>query len=424
MKYVSTRHASPAVSFSEALERGLAPDGGLYVPEVHPHIDAKSLGDGLPLPELAERVLAPYMAGDPLAAHLKAICRGAFSFEIPLRPLKSQTAVLELFHGPTCAFKDVGARFLAECLALMPRPQGLDRLVLVATSGDTGSAVGAAFHRRPGFEVAILFPKGRISPRQEKQLTGWGDNVRAYAVRGTFDDCQKLVKVAFNDETLRRRRSLVSANSINIGRLIPQQVYFAAASLEYHRRFGAVPGFVVPTGNLGNGMACLWAKRAGVPIGTVMLATNANRSIPDYFTSGEWRAQPTVSTLANAMDVGNPSNVERLLHLYPKGKGMKEDVQSMSVSDAEIRRTITSGPADYGEIWCPHTATAVQAREKFGTPHWIVVATASPAKFESIVEPLIKKPVPLPPALAALLGRPSHATEISPDLSELTKIVP
>ncbi|MDQ3804815.1 MAG: pyridoxal-phosphate dependent enzyme, partial [Acidobacteriota bacterium] len=254
MKYVSTRSSSPALGLSAAVQASLAPDGGLYVPEQFPAFAARDF-DGLEsLPEIAERFLRPFFEGDELAPHLGAVCREAFSFAVPLSELDETTAVLELFHGPTAAFKDVGARFLAACVSRLPGR----RTVLVATSGDTGGAVAAAFHGRTGVEVVILFPLGLVSPRQQQQLTCWGGNVRAFAVRGDFDACQRVVKLAFADREWGRAKGLLSANSINLGRLLPQAAYHAAAGLWYLRRRGARPGLVVPTGNLGNAVAGFW----------------------------------------------------------------------------------------------------------------------------------------------------------------------
>src|SRR4029079_5643824 len=219
-------------------------------------------------------------------------------------------SVLELFHGPTAAFKDFGARFLAACLARIRTDNSRPLNILVATSGDTGGAVAAAFHRRPGVLVSVLFPKGLVSPTQEQQLTCWGDNVRSYRVNGTFDDCQRLVKEAFVDPGLKSRFELSSANSINLGRLLPQAVYYAATSLAVHREHGVAPDFVIPSGNLGNSVACVWARQLGLPIGRIVLAHNANRTVPDFLQSGEWRPRPSVATLASAMAGGTPSNME------------------------------------------------------------------------------------------------------------------
>ena len=416
MRYLSTRDPAHSATLSEAIGRGLAPDGGLYVPESFPAFgDAEFAGAGS-LPEVAARLLAPFFAGDALAPALDDICREAFDFPVPLNPLRGSTAVLELFHGPTAAFKDVGARFLAGCLSRIAADDPRPLTLLVATSGDTGGAVAAAFHGRPGVEVAVLFPAGMVSPRQEKQLTSWGGNVRAFAVHGDFDACQRLVKSAMADPDLRARRRLSSANSINVGRLLPQMAYYAWASLEYRARHGAEPGFVVPSGNLGNAAAAVWARRCGLPVREVVLATNDNPAVSAFFGGTPWTPHPTLATLATAMNVGSASNMERLLHLFGGEAETRAALRALRVDDEEIRRVIREGPAAWGELWDPHTAVAVAARERLGTPHWIVVSTAHPAKFEGVVEPLIGRPVPIPPDLARLLDRPGHAEEIEPEL--------
>jgi threonine synthase len=415
MKYVSTRAQSPPLGLSEAVQTGLAPDGGLYVPERFPEFKAEDFEGLDSLADIARKFLAPFFEDDKLSVHLPDICREAFDFPVPLVELDETTALLELFHGPTAAFKDVGARFLAACVSLLPGR----RTVLVATSGDTGGAVAAAFAGRANVEVVILYPKGLVSPRQEKQLTCWGAGVRAFAVRGDFDDCQRVVKAAFADRGLNRARGLLSANSINLGRLLPQAAYHAAAGLWYLRRRGARAGFVVPTGNLGNAVAAFWARAAGLPVREIALAANANRAVPDYFDSGAWGPRPTVRTLANAMDVGNPSNVERLLHLHPNFDELKSIARAFTVSDEEIERTISEEAARGGRVFDPHTAAAVRVRALLGSPHWVVVATAHPAKFESIVEPLVGREIETPPALAELLDKESACVEIEPTLEAL-----
>lgn len=417
MRYVSTRAASPPLGLSAATQTSLAPDGGLYVPEQFPAFNVEDF-DGLEaLPDIARKFLAPFFDGDSLAPHLSDICREAFSFPVTLNELDETTAVLELFHGPTAAFKDVGARFLASCVSRLPGR----RTVLVATSGDTGGAVAAAFHGRPNVEVVIIFPKGMVSPRQEKQLTCWGGNVRAFAVRGDFDDCQRIVKAAFSNRELNRAKGLLSANSINLGRLLPQAAYHAAASLWYLRRRGARAGLIIPTGNLGNAVAAFWARASGLPIREIVLATNANRAVPDYFSSAVWQPRPTVRTLANAMDIGNPSNMERLLQLQPDLTRLKQIAAAFSVTDDEIARTIAEEAARHGRVWCPHTAAAVHVRVRLAPPHWIIVATAHPAKFESIVEPLARRQVDAPLALAELLHKTSVCEEIEPDMDALAE---
>jgi threonine synthase len=279
--------------------------------------------------------------------------------------------------------------------------------------------VAAAFHGKPGFEVLILFPEGKVSARQQKQLTAWGGNVHAFAVRGSFDDCQRIAKSAFADPWWKAHRSLVSANSINLGRLLPQAAYYAAASLWYQRKRGSTPTIIVPSGNLGNATGALWAKRTGLPIGKVVLATNSNRAVTQYFESGKWKAYPTVVTLANAMDVGDPSNMERISHLYPDLVSLRRDVDAVMVSDDDIRQAIVESQTRWNKTWCPHTATAAYAHHAYEGSPCILVATAHAAKFESIVEPLLKKKVEIPPALNALLSRPSQVKVIEPSLSAL-----
>jgi len=416
MRFRSTRSAQPTLGLSEAMLTSLAPDGGLYVPENFPEFAVEDFGGLESWRDVGERVLAPFFEGDALGAHLAEICSEAFNFPLPLRELDETTAVLELFHGPTAAFKDVGARFLAACVSRLPGR----RTVLVATSGDTGGAVAAAFHGRPDVRVRILFPRGKVSPRQQQQLTCWGDNVRAFAVRGDFDDCQRVVKTAFADRAWAESQGLLSANSINLGRLLPQTVYYAAASLRYLRRRGERPGFVVPAGNLGNAVAAFWARRMGLPVREIALAANANRAVPDYFDSGSWAARPTVATLANAMDVGNPSNAERLFDLHPDFEELRHIARAFSFTDDEIERAIReAASARPPEVWDPHTATAVIARARLGTPHWVVVSTAHPAKFESVVEPLVNRPVEVPACLAELFDRPARFDELEPTFEAL-----
>jgi threonine synthase len=416
MRYLSTRGDSPPATISVAVARGIAPDGGLYVPEEFPRLAAEELEGADSLAGVAERLLAPFFAGDPLRPALGEICREAFTFPVPLKELRDRTAVLELFHGPTAAFKDVGARFLAAVLSRVAGEDARPLTILVATSGDTGGAVAAAFHGRPGVEVAVLYPDGMVSPRQEKQLTAWGGNVRAFAVRGDFDACQRVVKDAMADPALRAARRLSSANSINVGRLLPQMVYYAWAALEYRRRHGAAPGFVVPSGNVGNATAAMWAVRVGMPIREVVLATNANRALTAFASGGAWTPHPTVATLASAMDVGNPSNMERILHLFGGEDACRGALRAEPVDDDEIRRVIREGPAAWGEVWDPHTATAVAARERLAGGGWILVSTAHPAKFEGVVEPLVGREIPVPADLQRLLDQPSHVERIEPTL--------
>jgi threonine synthase len=426
MQYVSTRDSSQRASLSQALERGIAPDGGLYVPEVFPHFTAGRF-DGLSeVPEIAERLLEPFFTDDALESELGAICREAFSFPAPLVHLESAPApvsVLQLFHGPTCAFKDFGARFLAACLERIQRPERRKLTILVATSGDTGSAVAAAFHNRAWVEVAVLYPKGLVSERQAQQLACWGGNVRTFAVRGTFDDCQRMVKEAFLDPEFAETHQLSSANSINVGRLLPQMAYYAKAGLELWRDSSRRANFIIPSGNLGNSLACLWARHVGVPIGEVVLATNANQSVTEYLRTGEWTPRESIATLASAMDVGNPSNMERLRALHPDFEELQSQIGASSVDDIEIRGTIRRDSHELDQLWCPHTATAAKVFRRLlargARGHWVIVATADPAKFNDVVAQQTGREPPIPPGLAKLLTLPRQETELAPTLQAL-----
>jgi threonine synthase len=413
-----------------AVMQGLAPDGGLYVPEALPRVEPASVR-GESLAEIAAELIAPFFSDSPLEHSLKKICADALNFPVPLRHVEKAEAglhVLELFHGPTAAFKDVGARFLAATIeAALPLIEQDTRplTILVATSGDTGGAVAAAFHGRRNIRVAVLYPRGQVSPRQEKQLTCWGENVRAFEIDGSFDDCQALVKQTFTDPQCREEMRLSAANSINLGRLLPQLAYHAAAALWHWRRHGRALGFIVPTGNLGNGLACLWAQAMGMPIREVVLAVNANRTIPDFLATGDWQPRDSVPTLASAMDVGNPSNMERLRHLLPEFDSLRSQVRAYPVEDARIREQIARDYDRYGEIWCPHTATGFYAYDHLSEQQrhadWVVCATAHPAKFESIVEPIIHTSVEVPAALAQLLDMPSHKEALAAHFDDLRR---
>lgn len=418
-RYVSTRGNSPAAGLSEAIAAGLAPDGGLYVPQTMPRLDVADFDPHGTLADTATTLLAPFFAGDPLAEALPAICAEALDFPVPHRVLPPDGAhVLELFHGPTAAFKDIGARFLAACLARLPRSDARPLTILVATSGDTGAAVGAAFHGRSGVRVLILYPDGKVSPRQAHQLGCFGDNVTALRVAGRFDDCQRMVKAALNDAALQAEVPLSSANSISLGRLLPQMSYYAHTALAWWRERGEPLQLIVPTGNLGNALAALWVRALGLPIGRVHLACNANATVPEFLAGADYRPREAVATIANAMDVGAPSNVERLRWTFDDAT-LRRDLPATAVDDDAIRTTLARHAREHGEVFCPHTAIAVHVldtlRAAGDRSDWTVVATAHPAKFESVVEPLIGHPVAVPAALAAMLARPAHAAPMAAD---------
>ena len=428
MRYRSTRGEGPA-TLDEALVRGIAGDGGLYIPETLPTFSSGDFSSAGTIQQVATVLLEPFFAESSLRPELDAILAETFSFPIPTTPLpttQGNASLLELYHGPTAAFKDVGAGFLAACLTRLEGDEASPLTILVATSGDTGGAVAAAFNERPGMRVVVLFPDGRVSDRQAHQLTCWGDNVLSLCVRGAFDDCQALVKNAMADADPGSHYRFSSANSINIGRLLPQSTYYADASLQHFTATGRKPGFVVPTGNLGNALACIMAREMGLPIGPIVLATNANRTISDYFETLQWNPRPSLQTLASAMDVGDPGNMERLRHLVGDADVLREQLGVLAVTDDQIEGAIRRDYEEFGFATCPHTATATHAwrqlDEKRRRGHdWILVATAHPAKFETIVEPLIGETLALPRELAGILSRPSRSVDIDADPGALAK---
>jgi threonine synthase len=482
-KFHSTRGGCPPVSLADALSAGLAPDGGLYVPTRFPRLNPSHFDGATELADIANRALTPWFEGDELEPELDNICREALTFPVPvtggdpgpksagtnylpIRPpihplqrrcssvayhryapfsrlagaapqcprcwqdnLRQPPKLLELFHGPSAAFKDVGARFLAASLTRLERVRRDGLTILVATSGDTGGAVAAAFEGVAGVGVAILFPGGMVSPRQEHQLCCWEAPIVSLRVGRDFDACQALVKGAFGDAELKSSLRLSSANSISIGRLLPQTVYYAASSLAWWRDTGRPASYVIPTGNLGNALACVWARHMGLPIDRIVLATNQNRAVPNYLRTGSWAPGQTVQTLASAMDVGDPSNMERLRHLLPDVEQLRGVVSAHTVSDEEIRQNIAWAWQHHGLAVCPHTATAVAAWRALqkdpasNSPDWITVATAHPAKFEGIVEPIIGQTVPVPENLAALLERPVRAVDMEPDAAVFAKVL-
>ncbi len=426
MKYFSTRGEGP-VSLDDALRKGIAGDGGLFLPEQLPGFEVADFAAAGTLTEIAAVLLRPFFAASALHDDLEQILAETFDFPVPTTRLPvdgRNVSLLELYHGPTAAFKDVGAGFLAACLSRLEADVESPLTILVATSGDTGGAVAAAFDQRPGMRVAVLFPDGRVSERQAHQLCCWSDNVLSLKVQGSFDDCQALVKAAMADGDLSTEHRFSSANSINIGRLLPQSTYYADASLRHFRRTGNKPGFVIPTGNLGNAFACVMAREMGLPIGPVVLATNANKTISDYFRTLEWLPRASLQTLASAMDVGDPSNMERLRKLLGDADRLRDQLGVVSVSDTEIEASIQQDFREFGLAVCPHTATATHAwrhmdPEDAQTHDWILVATAHAAKFETIVEPLIGASVPLPPELESILSRPAKAVAIDARLESL-----
>lgn len=429
MRFVTTRSGRSA-SFTTALYEGLAPDGGLYVPEtIERWPDAELVRlPGRTLTEIALRVLRPFTRGELDPAVLEAVVVEALNFEIPLVEVEPGILALELFHGPTLAFKDVGARVMARMMAALHEADE-PLTVLAATSGDTGSAVAHAFYRVPNTRVIVLYPDGRVSPTQEAQLTAFNGeraNVRAYAVAGSFDECHRLTRQAFGDAGLRSRMRLTSANSVNVGRLLPQMVYYfrAVAGLG-PRANGAV--FCTPSGNFGNLTAGLMAKRAGLAVARFVAATNVNDVVPVYLATGRFTPRASVQTLANAMDVGDPSNFERMSWLYQGDvDAMRKDVAGCAFADDDVRATIREVYRARGYLLDPHSAIAYRGLQaEVGHPGRVGVflATAHPAKFAEVVEPIIGCAVEKPPPLAHALARPRHIIRVDASFATIRELI-
>ena len=435
MKFVSTGGESPAADLRTALTRGLAPDGGLYLPEPMEPIDASILAGlrGRSF-SVVSRAVARHLLGSTIpAADLDRIVDAALNFEVPLVDLSDVGSgsddgsmddlyLLELFHGPTLAFKDVGARFMAQLLGYLGGEGGAPLTILAATSGDTGSAVAQAFFGIPGIRTVILFPKGKVTPLQERQFTTLGGNVHVLEVDGTFDDCQRLVKSAFSDPLLADRVRLSSANSINIGRLLPQIFYYVHAAAQLPA--GSAPLFAVPSGNFGNLTAGLMAKRLGVECRGFVAVTNVNDVVPEYLRTGVVRPRPSTPTISNAMDVGDPSNLARILTLYHGDVDhLRADVTGSVHDDGETRDCIAQVYRRTGYVLDPHSAVGylgVEAgRRAFGEGPCVVLCTAHPVKFREAVEPAIGRRVPVPERLAACLQAERHVTPIRPETSAL-----
>jgi threonine synthase len=395
MKFISLGSKNERFTLKEVLFKGLAPDGSLFMPENIPSLSENFLANfhSYSLPEIAFHVLKPFVDADISDDVLEKIVEDTFSFEIPLKNIENGVSVLELYHGPTQAFKDVGARFLSRLLGYFNKNESRKLLVLTATSGDTGGAVAHGFHRVKGIEVVVLYPNGKVSPYQEYQITSPGANVHAIAVDGSFDDCQRLVKEVFNDVALRELVYMTSANSINMGRLLPQMVYYFHAVAQL-RQAGIVeaPVVTVPSGNFGNITAAMLAYKMGLPVKRFVAATNANDVVPRFLESGAYDPHQTIVTLANAMDVGDPSNFPRMYELYNNQlEALKGNLISFAVDDETIKDTIKEAYERLNYLMDPHTAAAYFAvkRELKAGEMGIFVSTAHPFKFGEIINELI-----------------------------------
>lgn len=412
------------VSFLDAVRIGLGEQQGLFFPEQWPRLDVEALL-ALPFAKRSAAILHALIGDELPLAELEQMLESAFSFPAPVVPVTPAIGCLELFHGPTLAFKDFGGRFMAKALAAAQARQGVSRTTIVtATSGDTGAAVAHAFFQQPGVDVVILFPKGKIAPLQEKLFTTLGHNIHTLAVDGDFDQCQALVKAVFNDRELVARLNINSANSINISRLFAQVCYYfeAVAQLSPSQREQLV--ISVPSGNFGNLTAGLVAKTLGLPIKRMIAATNVNDTVPRYWQSGVWQVNPTVPTLSNAMDVSAPNNWPRVEDLLAQGVIQRADL-STEVVDEEDTQFGVRRLWQEGYLSEPHAAVAYKAlkRELKEGEYGLFLGTAHPAKFKEPVENILGHPIPLPPALAAVAGEASLAGELAPDFVELRRFL-
>lgn len=413
MQFKSLGATPQKVSLSEAVFKGLADDGSLFMPEDIPVLGKDFFNDleKMSLPEIAFSVLRPFVKEELDDRELEEMVKSTFSFPIPLNSVNERVSVLELFHGPTQAFKDVGARFLSRLMSRMHPVSDKKMVVLTATSGDTGGAVAHGFHKVPGIEVVVLYPEGKISPYQQNQMTSLGHNIHAIAVEGAFDDCQRLVKQAFNDRNLRKEIAVTSANSINLGRLLPQMVYyFQGVARMMEKNHGKAPVVCVPSGNFGNITAAVMGHKMGLPVERFVAATNVNDVVPRFLNSGDYEPQQTIVTLANAMDVGDPSNWPRLYELYNKDiECLKEEISATVVTDEEIREAIKSVFDKESYLLDPHSATGYLglSRHLKEEESGFFVSTAHPVKFLETIDSVL----------------PSEAQKIRNEFGDAFKII-
>ncbi|NBC65941.1 MAG: threonine synthase [Bacteroidetes bacterium] len=423
MKFISTNKNSKPVSFLEAMRKGLAPDGGLYMPEeipVLPDSFWSSLKE-LSFSEIAFEMAKPYFGGELSDEKLNSVINDAFNFPVPVTPVEENNFVLELFHGPTLAFKDFGARFMARLFSEQARKEQQEVTILVATSGDTGSAVAHGFYKVDGVKVCLLFPKGKVSKLQEQQMATLGENVTALEVEGVFDDCQRLVKQAFIDRELNSTMQLSSANSINIARLLPQSFYYAYAVSVLQKKGIDEPVFSVPSGNFGNLTGGLLAMKMGMPAKHFLAATNVNDVVPEYLRGDQFQPRDSVQTISNAMDVGNPSNFVRIKYLFgDSDAAIRDQISGYSYTDGETRTTIREVFEKFSYLLCPHTAIGYRASKDYQSERGVKIptvtlATAHPVKFRDVIEPEINHQIDVPDRLKVWLEKKKKSTSIGSD---------
>lgn len=417
MRYISLGKDQQIVSLSEGIFKGLSDDGSLFMPEEIPILDHSFYENftDLSLSEIAYNVLFPYVKDELKEKALNKIVKETFSFNIPLVNVNEPIYSLELFHGPTQAFKDVGARFLSRLMSHLHPVKNRKMVVLTATSGDTGGAVAHGFYKVPGIEVVILYPKGKISPYQENQMTSLGQNIHTIAVEGVFDDCQSLVKRAFNDQDLRKDVMITSANSINLGRLLPQMVYYFWGVAAFRKKMpGINPVICVPSGNFGNITAAVMAYRMGLPVKRFVAATNVNDVVPRYLNNGLFDPRQTIETYANAMDVGNPNNFPRLIHLFNNDLNkLRQIFSAIAITDKQIIETIQTVKQQYNYLLDPHSSTGFLCLKQSlkDDEKGFFISTAHPVKFVEIIEKVL-------PQESEQLRKEFGADNVSNNISE------
>lgn len=425
MQYYSLNGQSPDVNFKQAAIAGQAPDKGLYFPRQIPVADQQFIKNitSYSNEAIALEVIRPYTGDTIDEASLRRIVEETVNFDIPLVTVNDRMSALELFHGPTLAFKDVGARFMSRCLGYFAKGNTKKVTVLVATSGDTGGAVANGFYKVDGVDVVILYPSGKVSNVQEKQLTTLGENIRALEINGSFDDCQAMVKQAFTDVQLQQQLSLTSANSINVARWLPQQFYYFYLWKQWEDKEHP-PVVSVPSGNFGNICAGLLANRSGLPVWHFIAACNANDVVPRFLEGGMYDPQKAISTISNAMDVGDPSNFVRILRLFGNDSAeLKTILRAASISDDQTRQTIKTVLNEYDYLTDPHGAVAYTALEQYLDSHagtkGVFLETAHPVKFYDVIEPVTSKPVPVPETVQQQLELTKVSVKMEVDFAEL-----
>ncbi len=424
MKFYSTRNKNLEESLSYAILNGLAPDGGLFMPEKFLSLDLSQCST---FAEIAFEASSKFIDGDINDKELRNICNEAFNFPVPIVEVGKNTFVMELFHGPTMAFKDFGARFMARMVSALKEDPTQRTTVIVATSGDTGGAVASGFHGVRGIDVVLLYPKGKVSPLQEKQLTTWGDNITAVEVEGSFDDCQRMVKESFHDQNIKENLNLTAANSINIARLIPQMLYYLHAVKELRSKELI---FSVPSGNFGNLTAGIFAKKLGMPLKKFLASTNINDAVPRYLESGKFEPNPSVKTISNAMDVGEASNFERLMDLYDNSlESIQNDVRGYSFNDELTAQRMKQLYEEKNYLIDPHGAVGLLGAEKYREEQAdsestiVILGTAHPAKFNEVVEDHLGFSPEIPHRLSVLMDQRKIAISCSNDFKEFKEIL-